>query len=199
MEPIFFPTPADFRQWLEQHHEHEKELLVGYYKKGTGRPSMTWPESVEEALCFGWIDGVRKSIDDERYMIRFTPRKPSSIWSAVNIANVEKLIAQGRMQPAGLRAFALRKEDKSGIYSFERTTDATLEPAEEQQFRANAKAWEDFQSRAPSYRKAVLHWIISAKKPETRARRLVAVITESENGKPLKQFTSPAKRPKAGD
>lgn len=198
MEPIFFPTPADFRQWLEQHHEHEKELLVGYYKKGTGRPSMTWPESVEEALCFGWIDGVRKSIDDERYMIRFTPRKPSSIWSAVNIANVEKLIAQGRMQPRGLEAFNKRKPEKSAIYSFERTETPTLTDDEEAQFRANRTAWDFFDSQSNSYKRTTLHWVVSAKKPETRQKRLATLIEDSANRRTLKQFT-PIRRPKLAD
>src|SRR5215208_3835284 len=119
MEPIFFPTPADFRAWLEQHHEREKELFVGFYKKGSGKPSITWPEYVDEALCFGWIDGVRKRIDDESYVIRFSPRKPESIWSGVNIRNVERLSKEKRMQPAGIKAFAARKEYRSGIYAYE--------------------------------------------------------------------------------
>jgi uncharacterized protein YdeI (YjbR/CyaY-like superfamily) len=122
MTPKFFRTPADFRRWLERHHGTQPELWVGFYKKGSGRPSITWPEAVDEALCFGWIDGIRKSVDAERYVNRFTPRRSRSNWSLVNIRRVGQLIAAGRMQPAGLRAFDARDERKSGVYSFEATS-----------------------------------------------------------------------------
>jgi uncharacterized protein YdeI (YjbR/CyaY-like superfamily) len=161
---------------------------VGYYKKGSGKPSITWEESVDQALCFGWIDGIRKSIDDESYKIRFTPRKPNSVWSAKNIASMERLTQLGLIQPSGMRAFEQRKEDKSGIYSFEQG-DLKLDEAEEQQIQANPKAWEFFQKQPGSYKKAVVWWVISAKKPETRVKRLATVIEDSENGRTVAQFT----------
>lgn len=184
MKPTFFPTPKDFRQWLEKRHQTEKELLVGFYKVGTGKPSMTWPESVDQALCFGWIDGVRRSIDDESYSIRFTPRKPTSIWSAVNIRKMEELTKAGLMQEAGLKAFELRKEERSAIYSHEKKT-AVLDPTFEKQFKANKKAWDFFITQAPSYQKVMLHWIMGAKKEKTRVSRLTKTIRESELGKRL--------------
>ncbi|MCS7459082.1 YdeI/OmpD-associated family protein [Paenibacillus doosanensis] len=189
MEPLFFADPAQFRAWLEEHHEQADALLVGYYKKGTGRPSMTWPESVDEALCYGWIDGVRKGIDSESYMIRFTPRKPSSIWSTVNVKRVAELTELGRMRPAGLHAFEKRREDKTGIYSHEQKIPAELGGDYEAIFRANAKAWEFFQSRSASYRKTSIHWIVSAKKEETRMKRLNALIAASEQGLTVDPFT----------
>ena len=150
--PHFFSNPAEFRSWLELHHAAEKELWVGYYKKGTGLPSMTWPESVDEALCFGWIDGIRKSIDGERYMIRFTPRKPRSIWSAVNMNRVEELTREGRMKPEGLRAYEARSEERSAVYSFEQKEPAVLTEAYEREFRANEAAWAFFEAQAAWYR-----------------------------------------------
>jgi len=182
MSATFFPTPQDFRDWLEKNHQTEKELLVGFYKVGTKKPSMTWSESVDQALCFGWIDGVRKSIDDESYSIRFTPRKPTSIWSAINIKKVEDLTKAGLMTSEGLKAFELRKEEKSAIYSHEKEL-ATLDPAFEKQFRTNKKAWEFFNSQAPSYQKVMLHWIMRAKQEKTRLSRLEKTIRESEQGK----------------
>lgn len=182
MKPTFFPTPQEFRQWLEKNHQTEKELLVGFYKVGTGKPSMTWPESVDQALCFGWIDGVRRSIDEESYSIRFTPRKPTSIWSAVNIRKMEELTTTGLMTEAGLKAFALRKEERSAIYSHEKEP-AILDPAFEKQFKANKKAWEFFITQAPSYQKVMLHWIMGAKQEKTRISRLEKTIRESEAGK----------------
>jgi uncharacterized protein YdeI (YjbR/CyaY-like superfamily) len=177
--PTFFPTPADFRRWLEQHHESESELLVGFYKKGSGKPSITWPESVDEALSFGWIDGVRKRIDDESYTIRFTPRKEASNWSAINIKRVGELTKLGRMHPAGLRAFEQRKEDKSRIYSYE-NAPRTLPPEMELQFRKkNRKAWEWYSAQPPSYRRVTTFWVVSAKREETRAKRLAALIEYS--------------------
>jgi len=182
MEPIFFKTPDEFRKWLEKHHETEKELLVGFYKVGTKKPSMIWSQAVDQALCFGWIDGVRRSIDDESYYNRFTPRKPTSNWSAINIKKVEELTKAGLMTPAGQKAFELRKEEKSGIYSHENEI-ATLDPAYEKQFKSNKKAWEFFNNQAPSYKKVMLHWIMSAKQEKTRLSRLEKTIRESESGK----------------
>ena len=194
-EPVFFATPADWRAWLEEHHAGEREVLVGFWKKGSGRPSITWPESVDEALCFGWIDGVRRRIDDESYSIRFTPRKARSIWSAVNIARVAELTEQGRMQPAGLAAFARRSDDRSGIYSYERDDAAVLPEAYERRLRENAAAAEFFDRQPPSYRKVALHWVSSAKKEETRLRRLDQLVAESAQGRRLKQFVSPTGKP----
>jgi uncharacterized protein YdeI (YjbR/CyaY-like superfamily) len=189
MNPTFFAIPADLRAWFKQHHLSETELLVGFYKKDSGKPSITWPESVDEALCVGWIDGVRKRADDESYTIRFTPRKPRSIWSAVNIARVEALTQEGRMQPAGLTAFEQRRENKSGIYSYEQRDQIELSEAETLAFKANPQAWAFFESQPASYRKAVLWWIVSAKKEETRAKRVATLIDDSANGRKIKQFT----------
>ncbi len=187
-EPTFFPTPADLRAWLAEHHETARELLVGFYKKGSGHPSITWPESVDEALCVGWIDGVRRGRDDASYTIRFTPRAPRSTWSAINIARVADLTAQGRMRPAGLAAFAARAAERSVIYSHEQD-DPTLDPAQEAEFRANPAAWDSFSARPASYRKAALWWVVSAKRDDTRRKRLAALIADSAAGRTLPQFT----------
>jgi uncharacterized protein YdeI (YjbR/CyaY-like superfamily) len=194
MEPTFFASPADFRAWLEEHHATDAELLVGFHKKRSGRPSITWPEAVDQALCFGWIDGVRRSLDDTSYTIRFTPRKPTSTWSKVNIERVAELTKQGLMRPAGLRAFEQRAEARSGIYSYEQREAAQLDPDEEAQFRANTAAWEDWQRRPPSYRKAATWWVVSAKRPQTRAKRLAQLIEESANGRRIAQLTPPKDR-----
>ena len=180
--PVFFRNPEEFRAWLEKHGATVGELLVGFHKVATGKPSLTWPQSVDEALCFGWIDGVRKRIDDGAYQIRFTPRKAKSTWSAVNVRRVETLIAEGRMMPAGLDAFERRLEGNSGIYSYEQATPLALAPDEVKAFRRNKVAWEYFETVAPSYRKAVTHWIASAKKEETRARRLAKLIESCAAG-----------------
>jgi len=172
MTPTFFADARDFRDWLASHAASETELLVGFHKVGAKRPCMSWSESVDEALCFGWIDGVRRRIDDESYSIRFTPRKPSSIWSVVNIAKMDTLRAQGKMTAAGEAAFALRSEAKSGIYSHERLDPPELSPAELARFQADAAAWAYFDTCPPGYRKTVLHWITNAKKEATRAGRL---------------------------
>ena len=193
-EPIFFGSPAEFRAWLEEHHERETEVFVGYWKKATGRPSLTWSQAVDEALCFGWIDGVLRRVDDERHVQRFTPRKPTSNWSAVNIAKVEKLRAEGRMRPAGEAAFARRRADRTGTYSFEQRQEPRLTPEEQAQLEANAAAWEYFQARPASYRKPAIWWVVSAKKPETRARRLATLIADSAAGRTIKPLTPPAKR-----
>ncbi len=189
MKPTFFATPADLREWFNQHHESQTELLVGFYKKDSGKPSITWPESVDEALCVGWIDGIRKGLDDESYTIRFTPRKPRSIWSAVNIGRVEALSKEGRMKPAGLKAFEKRHENRSGIYSHEQRDQIELSEAETKAFKANQKAWDFFESQPASYRKAALWWIVSAKKEETRTKRVATLIDDSANERRIKQFT----------
>jgi uncharacterized protein YdeI (YjbR/CyaY-like superfamily) len=194
MGPTTFERPEDFRAWLEQHHASERELWVGYYKKSSGKPSMTWAESVDEALCFGWIDGVRRSIDDERYMIRFTPRRPRSVWSAVNIGRVAALTDEGRMRPAGRKAFEARREDRSGIYSYERREEAVLDPAYEKRFRARRKAWAAFQAMPRSYRQGAIRWVMTAKKEETRERRLATLIESSAAERTVPPLTRPPKR-----
>jgi uncharacterized protein YdeI (YjbR/CyaY-like superfamily) len=183
MTPTFFATPAEFRAWLEQHHDSQTELLVGYYKKASGRPSITWPESVDQALCFGWIDGVRRSLGDEAYTIRFTPRKPRSIWSAVNIKRAGELIEAGLMHPAGLAAFERRDEERSAIYSYEQRNSARFTPEQEREFRAQPAAWEWFEAQAPSFRRAACWWVTSAKREETRARRLGQLIEAAAAGR----------------
>jgi uncharacterized protein YdeI (YjbR/CyaY-like superfamily) len=190
MEPITFTAPEDFRRWLEQHHDRASELWVGYYRKSTGKSSMTWQESVDEALCFGWIDGIRKRIDDERYMNRFTPRRPGSTWSAINIRRVGELTAQGRMRPAGLRAFEARRDDRSGIYSYEQRHRAVLDPVFERKFRTNEEAWAHFEARPSSYRQAAVRWVMSAKKEETRERRLGQLIEASAAGRTVPPLTA---------
>jgi uncharacterized protein YdeI (YjbR/CyaY-like superfamily) len=191
MEPRFFPTPAAFRAWLAAHHADTGELLVGFYKKGSGRPSITWPESVDESLCFGWIDGIRRRIDDESYSIRFTPRRPRSIWSAVNIKRAGELIEAGRMTPAGLAAFEARRDDRSALYSYEQRHAAKLDPDQERRLRADPAAWEWFQSRPPAWRRAAIYWVTSAKKPETRERRLATLIENAAAGRMPKALTPP--------
>lgn len=182
--PTFFETPADFRKWLARNHVTETELLVGFYKVGSSKPSMSWSESVDQALCYGWIDGVRKSIDGESYTIRFTPRKATSIWSAVNIKKVEDLTGQGLMQPAGLAAYKLRSESRSKVYSHENATQ--LSPEFEARFMANEKAWSFFKSQAPSYQKAAVHIVMTAKQEATRLKRMEELITDSEAGVRIK-------------
>jgi uncharacterized protein YdeI (YjbR/CyaY-like superfamily) len=193
-KPRFFATADHFRAWLEKHHASAAELVVGFHKKHTGRASMTWTESVREALCYGWIDGVRRSLGDDSYTIRFTPRKPGSNWSLINVRHVEELIREGRMAPAGLAAFEARRPERTGVYSFERRHSARLEPAQEKQFRANSGAWEFFESQPPSYRKTAVHWIVSAKREETRSRRLAQLIEDSAAGRRLALLTPPGRR-----
>jgi len=188
VKPIFFETPAELRRWLERNHDKAAELLVGFYKKDSGRRSMTWPESVDEALCFGWIDGVRKRIDDVSYTIRFTPRKRGSNWSAVNIRRVGELTKLGLMQPAGLKAFEARTAEKSAIYAYE-NAPKELPAAEEKKFRANRKAWTYFNAQAPSYRRVAIYWVMSAKREETRARRLALLIDDSGHERRLAAYT----------
>jgi uncharacterized protein YdeI (YjbR/CyaY-like superfamily) len=177
----FFPTPADFRVWLEAHHDKLREQLVGFHKRDSGKPSITWPESVEVALCFGWIDGVRKSLNETSYTIRFTPRKPTSTWSSINIKLVRKLTKQGLMHSAGLKAFAARSEKKSGIYAYEQRKSARFTREQEKQFRSNKAAWEFFRSQAPWYQRVCTYWVISAKREETKLKRLSELIGHSQN------------------
>src|SRR6185295_20249111 len=179
MNPTFFKSPSAFRAWLKKHHATANELWVGYYKKGSGKPSMTWPESVDEALCFGWIDGVRKIIDDTSYVIRFTPRRARSVWSAVNIKRVKELTEQGLMQPTGLKAYEARTENRSGIYSHEQES-VELDERSRKKFKKHGEAWKFFQAQAASYRKTATWWVLSAKKEETRVKRLEKLIEESE-------------------
>lgn len=194
MEAVFFATPDVFRAWLVASHETADELLVGYYKTGTGRPSITWPESVDQALCVGWIDGIRRRIDDERYSIRFTPRRARSIWSAVNIRRFGELDEAGLVLEAGRRAFAKRTEDRSAIYSYETTIEPALSPADEERFRANEAAWAYFNARTPSYRRAAIHWTTRAKKPGTRERRLERLIADSAVGQLVQPLRWTAKQ-----
>lgn len=189
MKPTFFATQSEFRAWLKKNHKKAQEVLVGFYKKDSSKPSITWPQSVDEALCFGWIDGIRKSINEESYSIRFTPRKPRSTWSAVNIKRVKELKALGLMQPAGLKAFEERADERSAIYSYEQRHSGKLNSAFEKQFRANIKAWEFFQNQPPSYRKAAIWWVISAKKEETQQKRLNTLIEDSQNERAIKPLT----------
>ena len=185
--PTFFDTAAAFRIWLASKHASAAELVVGFRKVGSGLPSMTWPESVDEALCFGWIDGVRKRIDDEAYQIRFTPRRNASIWSLVNVAKVEHLLAQGRMQPSGIAAYEDRSVKKTGVYAFERERPAELSDAETRGFRKNKLAWRYFEAAAPSYKRVMLHWVVSAKQTATRQRRLAQLIEAcAEQGRILR-------------
>lgn len=193
-QPRFFATPADWRAWLEKHHPDKQEVWVGFYKRGSGRPSITWPESVDGALCFGWIDGVRHGIDEISYKIRFTPRQPRSTWSVVNIKRVKELAKLGLMHPAGQAAFEKRDSDKSATYSYEQRKTAKLPPGYEKKFRAEPKAWTYYRSQPPWYQRVAAYWVISAKKEETRAKRLATLIECSEKGKTIPALTRPGKR-----
>jgi uncharacterized protein YdeI (YjbR/CyaY-like superfamily) len=192
MKPKFFSTPSQFRSWLQEHHGAFEELWVGFHKKDSGKPSITWPEAVDQALCFGWIDGVRRSLDSNSYVIRFTPRKPRSTWSAVNITRAKELAAQGLMSRAGLTAFARRSDEKSAIYSYEQRKSAKLADEQERNFRANRKAWNFFESQPPWYRRTAVYWVTSAKKEETQAKRLSTLIEYSERQKPIPPLARPS-------
>ena len=185
MTPSFFPTQQAFRNWLEKHHKKTTELLVGFYKVGSGKPSLTWPEAVDQALCFGWIDGVRKSMGEESYSIRFTPRKTSSIWSAVNIKKMEALKKAGLMKREGLEAYSHRKEHKSKIYSYEKAA-SNLDTSFEKKFKSHKEAWSFFEVQTPSYKKLMIHWITDAKLAATRLSRLKKTIEASAVGKRLR-------------
>jgi uncharacterized protein YdeI (YjbR/CyaY-like superfamily) len=190
--PKFFAKPAEFRKWLKSNHAKETELWVGFYKVGSGKPSITWPQSVDQALCFGWIDGIRKSIDAEAYMIRFTPRRKTSIWSAVNVKRAQELVDSGEMQPAGAKVFAERDVDKTNRYAFEREHVA-FSAEQLKQFKKNKRAWAFFEAQPPSYRKVLTWWVVSAKQESTQARRLGTLIETSAAGKRIEAM-QPAKK-----
>ena len=182
-DPVFFATPAELRRWFQKNHARERELWLGYHKKGTGKPSVDWPQSVDQALCFGWIDGVRKSLGPDAYMIRFTPRRPGSIWSSINIGRVKALEAQGLMRAAGRAAFAALAEGRSRVYSYEQRNEARLPPELLRRFKAESAAWKFFQAQAPSYQRMMTFWIASAKRPETQEKRLSILISECAAGR----------------
>lgn len=184
-QPRFFPGPAAFRAWLARHHRTARELVVGFHKRHTGKPSLTWPESVDEALCYGWIDGVRRRIDDTTYTIRFTPRKSGSIWSAVNLKRARALAKEGRMRPAGLNVFQGRDRKKSGLYSFEQRRKIRLPPRFARLLRANPKAWTYFRSQPPWYRRTATFWVVAAKREATRISRLTQLIACSARERPI--------------
>jgi uncharacterized protein YdeI (YjbR/CyaY-like superfamily) len=186
MKPTFFRSASDFHRWLDAHHDSSSELLVGFYKKELGR-GITYPEALDAALCFGWIDGVRKRFDEQSYTIRFTPRKPHSIWSVVNIKRAQELVAEGRVRPPGLRAFQGRDEEKTKKYSYERE-QAAFDSALEAKLRANRKASSFFDTQPPGYRKLATFWVMSAKKEETRAKRMDQLIACSASGKRIDQL-----------
>lgn len=190
---LFFERPDQLRDWFDGNHETVAELWLGYHNKATGRPTISWSEAVDEALCVGWIDSVRYSLDDERSAQRFTPRRKGSTWSAINVRKVAELTEQGRMRPAGLAAFEARSPEKTAIYSYEREV-AALTDDESAAIKANEDAWADWQRRPPSYRKAITHWISSAKQPATRARRLDALIAASAAGEPVGPMRGPQSR-----
>lgn len=188
MKVIFFQNQKHLRKWFEKNHKKEKELFVGYYKVASGKSSITWSQSVDEALCFGWIDSLGRRVDEESYCVRFTPRNPKSNWSAINIKKVEYLTKLGLMKPEGLKAFNLRKEEKSKVYSYENSA-ASFDKSYEKIFRTNNNAWKYFQSTAPSYRKISTRWVMSAKKESTRLKRLNELIQDCAAGKKIKALT----------
>lgn len=196
MKPTFFKTPTVFRRWLERRHASASELWVGYHKKGSGRPSITWPESVDAALCFGWIDGIRRSLDAERYVIRFTPRRKTSIWSAVNIRRVQALRREGLMRPAGLEAYARRTLNRSGIYAYEQRP-RTLPPVYLKVLRSRPKALAFFRRQPPGYQRTVTWWIVSAKQEQTRSRRLATLVADCERGRTIAQLTRTPRKTRA--
>jgi uncharacterized protein YdeI (YjbR/CyaY-like superfamily) len=193
VKPRFFATPDRFRAWLERNHDRETEVWVGFHRKGSAKPSLTWPEAVDQALCFGWIDGIRKRIDDTSYMNRFTPRRPTSTWSEVNVKRATELIELGLMTPAGMRAFEARRANRTGIYSYEqRPKDLPARYA--RRFRANVRAWKAWRAMPPSYRKAATWWVISAKREETRERRLTTLVETTSRGERIPALTPPDRR-----
>jgi uncharacterized protein YdeI (YjbR/CyaY-like superfamily) len=193
-DAIYFRSADELRDWFNANHETAPELWIGYHRKATGRPSVSWSETVDEALCVGWIDSVRYSVEGGRFVQRLTPRRKGSNWSAVNIAKVGQLIDEGRMKPAGLAAFEARSEERSAIYSYERRKEAAFEPDQEARFRGNEEAWAWFAARPASYRTAAIYWVVSAKRPETRTKRLETLIEDSAAGRTVKPLTPPAKR-----
>ena len=189
--PLFFARPSEFHEWLEKNHDEASEIWVGFHKKDSGKPSITWPEAVDQALCFGWIDSVRRRVNDTSYANRFTTRKARSTWSAINIRRAKELISLGRMQPAGIKAFERRSDERSAIYSYEQRQSAKLSGAFEKQFRANKKAWKFFRAQAPWYQRVAVFWVVSAKKDDTRLKRLAKLIKDSENGRTIPPLTRP--------
>lgn len=188
-KPLYFPTPTKWRRWLQQNHESRDELWVGFFKKASGKPSITWPESVDEALCFGWIDGIRKRVDDTAYKIRFTPRRRTSVWSAINIERFGVLSNDGRVHSSGKAAFERRESGKSKVYSYEQRQHATLPSAYLQQFKQNRAAWTFYQNQPPWYRRTAAFWVISAKREATQQRRLKTLIEDSAAGRTIKPLT----------
>jgi uncharacterized protein YdeI (YjbR/CyaY-like superfamily) len=183
MDAEFFDTPADLRAWFEQHHETAPELFVGYWKKGTGGVGVSHSEAIEQALCFGWIDSVARRLDDQRYRVRFTPRRKGSVWSAVNVAKITELTGRGLMRPAGLRAFEFRKPDQVGVYAYEQSEAAQFDAEQTARIQADPAAWGWFSKQGPGYRRSATHWVVTAKRPETRERRLAQLIAESAAGR----------------
>ncbi|MFZ1520371.1 MAG: YdeI/OmpD-associated family protein, partial [Ignavibacteriaceae bacterium] len=188
MKVVFFPTQKDLRKWFEKNHKKEKEIFIGYYKVSTGKLTVSWSQSVDEALCFGWIDGIRKSIDEESYCNRFTPRNPKSNWSAVNIKKVEELTKLGLMKPEGLNAFGFRKVEKSKIYAYE-NPKVEFDKSFEKLFKSNKKAWAFYQTTSPTYRKVTTRWVMSAKQDTTRLKRLNELITDCAAGRNIKAMS----------
>jgi uncharacterized protein YdeI (YjbR/CyaY-like superfamily) len=193
--PEFFATPLAFRRWLEQNHATQRELIVGFYVKASGKPSLTWPESVEEALCFGWIDGIRRKHGPDSYTIRFTPRKPASIWSRKNLATIGRLLKEGRVAPAGRKIYEARDRTKTGLYSFERDA-AQFTPAQQAALKKNAKAAAFWHSQPPGYCKVATHWVTSAKQEATREKRLQILIECSANGLKIPPLRRASEKPK---
>ena len=193
VEPTYFRSPAQFRRWLERHHDRERELLVGFYKTSSDHRGITQQEALDEALAFGWIDGVRRRVDDDRYTVRYSPRTPRSNWSKINIERVGELRRAGRMHQAGIAAFEARDPSRSGMYSFE-NPDTPLPRAYERRFRAEKDAWAFFQSQAPSYQRTARFWVMAAKREETRERRLTQLIADSAAGRRVPPLTSPIPR-----
>ena len=192
--PLFFATPADFRKWLRENHATASELWLGFHKKSSGRRSITWPQSVDEALCFGWIDGLRKTIDSESYQIRFIARRPKSNWSAVNVRRMQELAREGRTHPAGIEVFKQRAPEKSGIYAYENRQSAVLSKAAEKQFRSKPAAWDFFQQQPRWYRQTIIWWVVSAKKTETQQRRLETLIADSKAKRRIRLLDRPGNR-----
>jgi uncharacterized protein YdeI (YjbR/CyaY-like superfamily) len=186
--PIFFTRPSQFRDWLKKNHAKQLQQWIGFHRKSSGRPSITWPEAVDEALCFGWIDGLRKTVDAESYKIRFTPRRPKSTWSAINISRMKELARERRIYPAGAKAFARRLPAKSGIYAYENRQSAVLSAPAKRKFRSNGSAWKWFQEQAPSYRQTAIWWVISARRVETREKRLATLIGDSAAKRKIAQL-----------
>jgi uncharacterized protein YdeI (YjbR/CyaY-like superfamily) len=183
MDAEFFDTAADLRAWFERHHDTAPELFVGYWKKGSGRTGVTHPEAIEQALCFGWIDSIGRGIDEQRYQVRFTPRRKGSVWSKINVAKIAELTEQGLMHEAGRRAFDQRKPDRVAVYSYEQPSEAVFDRAQTDAFRSRSSAWEWFCAQSPSYRRTAVHWVVSAKRPDTRDRRLAQLIEDSAAGR----------------